>query len=568
MKVKTACFNLVDEPWLPVTLADSFPGRAGRGPLPRVSLREVFEHGDKIVDLRCYAHERIALMRLLICIAQRALNGPKNEEEWKTCRTAMDKIVVKYLDDNKFCFNLFGDGPRFLQAHGSGVPGEMSVFRLTLIDKEGTTLFDAHVQPGNDMEADDLAVALVTYQSFAAGGKVGGSEPSPAGKKTKSGKLKSEPQSGETALCRDGGALHAFILGADLSETIHWNLICRSQTVAPMMWDVSAKPVWEYSKTALADFPEASIKTNYLGRLAPLARAVWLGDDRKNAESANGLRYGVFADSKDMTTKKLKPGTGIREVTASVQPGQKAKDKDRLVSASAGSGVPKAAWRELHSIAILKRSGNRGGPVALEHLRSMPVQEAVLWCGALIGGGKNRPAAVGDVIESTFRLPVTFLEDANAVLMDDPRERPGPNQTYRQGVQLAETWARRLQDAVRTYHAKLADAERGKPAKNQAALRYWTALEQRAEPVLLRDVALHSDRYWRNDGNWMAKSPWGREVWKAAHDAYEFACPHRTPRQLRAYAGGLAVLRREERVRTTAADEAVDETDSTEGGKQ
>jgi len=564
VKMKTACFNLVDEPWLPVTLADSFPGGTDRGPLPRVSLREVFEHGGKIVDLRCYAHERIALMRLLICIAQRALNGPKNEEGWKACRTVMGKHAVKYLDDKKACFNLFGDGPRFLQAHGTGDPGEMSVFRLTLIDKDGTTLFDAHVQPGSDMRADDLAVALVTYQSFAASGKVGGSGPSPTGRKTKGGTLRTEPQSGEAALCRDGGALHAFILGADLSETIHWNLICRSQIVPPMTWDVSAKPVWEYLKTALADLPESRIKTNYLGRLAPLARAVWLGDDLKDAESANGLRYGVFADSRDIKMQKLKPGTGIRDLTASVQPGRKEKDKDRLVSASAGGGVPKAVWRELHSIAILKRSGNRGGPVALAHLRTMPVQEAVLWCGALVGP----KAKVGDVIESMFRLPVAFLQDADAVLVDDPRKRPGPNQTYRQGVQLADTWEGHLQDAVKTYHARLADTKRGKSARNQAVLRYWTALEQRAELVLLHDVALHSDRYWSNEGNWMARSPWGREVWKAAHDAYEFACPHGTPRQLWAYAVGLAVLRREERVKTAAEDEAADETELTEGGER
>ncbi len=48
--MKTACFNLVDERWLPVTLADDFPGRDAYGALPRVSLREVFEHGDKIVE--------------------------------------------------------------------------------------------------------------------------------------------------------------------------------------------------------------------------------------------------------------------------------------------------------------------------------------------------------------------------------------------------------------------------------------------------------------------------------------------------------------------------------------
>ena len=573
-KAKTACFNLVNEPWLPVTLAENFPDGKSREPLPRVSLREAFEHGEKIVDLRCYPHERIALMRLLICIAQRALNGPENEDDWKSCGKRLASEGVGYLDKHMDCFNLFGEGPRFLQAHGSGKPGEMAVFRLALVDKDSSVLFDAHVQPGATLEPADLAIALVTFQSFAAGGKSGGSEPSPAGRKTKAGKVKDEPQSGEAALCRDGGALHALLLGANLSETIHWNLLSRSQIAPPVTCQKTAMPVWEYKKCNLGDLPESDIKTSHLGRLAPLGRAVWLREDQKSAEIANGLRYGVFADSKDKKTNKIKPGTGIREPTASIEPGKREADKSKLVSASAGDGVPKAAWRELHSIAVLRHSAKRGGPVALEHLGTLKTQEAVLWCGALIGGGKGRVAAVGDVIESVFRLPVQFLEDAEAALEDDPLKQPGPNQTYRRGVALADEWALRLRGAVFAYHLRLADdlskkqnSERRGKVLNQAAMRYWTALEQLAEPVLLHDVAVHSDRYWSNDRNWITKSPWAREVWKAAHDAYEFSCPHGTPRQLRAYANGLAVLRRDDRPKSAAPDEA-DETHSNDGGEE
>jgi CRISPR system Cascade subunit CasA len=366
------------------------------------------------------------------------------------------------------------------------------------------------------------------------------------GRKTKAGKIKDEPQSGEAALCREGGALHALISGANLSETVHWNLLCRSQIAPPMTWHRGAMPVWEYRKVNLGDLPESDIKTSYLGRLAPLVRAVWLREDHKSAEIANGLRYGVFGDSKDPKTKKIKPGTGVRELTASIGPGMREADKPRLVSGSAGGGVPKAAWRELHSIAVLRLSAKRGGPPALEHLSTLETQNAVLWCGALVGD----QAKVGDVIESVFRLPLHFLEDADAALEDDPRKRPRPNQTYRRGVGFADDWAWKLQRAVHVYHQRLNDdfsrkqnSDRGKKVKNQAAMRFWTTLEQHAERVLLYDVALHSDRYWSNNAHWMARSPWGREVWKAAHDAYDLTCPHSTPRQLRAYVAGLAALR-------------------------
>ncbi len=565
--MKTACFNLVDEPWLPVTLGKNFPDATKRRPLPRVSLREAFEYGDRIVDLRCYPHERIALMRLLICVAQRALDGPEDENDWQHCRTRLASEAVAYLNNHKGCFNLLGDEPRFLQSHGNGKPGDMTVFRLVFIDKDTPVLFDGHVQPDAKLEIPELAVSLVTYQSFAAGGKTGGSEPSLAGRKTKSGKLKNEPQSGEAALCREGGALHALICGANLNETIHRNLLCRSQISLPMTWHRTAMPIWEYKKSQLGDLPGSDIKTSYLGRLAPLSRAVWLREDLKFAEIANGLRYGVFADSKDQKTKRIKPGTGIREPTASIQPDRRDPAKSKLVSASAGDGVPKATWRELHSIAVLRHSAKRGGPIALEHLNTMDVQETVLWCGALVGD----QAKVGDVIESMFRLPKEFLEDADAVLVDDdPRKQPGPNRAYRQGVGFAERWAGKLQWAVQVYHASLKDnfrqnVDRGKKVKNQSAMRYWTTLEQQAGRVLLHGVALNSGKYWSSAGDWIGRSPWGDEVRKAAHDAYDVACPHSTPRQLRAYAAGLAALRGEKQTGSTGE---VNETDdSTEGGE-
>lgn len=565
-RMKTECFNLVNEPWLPVTLADNFPDVKNHEPLPRVSLREAFEDGDKIVDLRCYPHERIALMRLLICIAQRALNGPGDKEDWKKCQTRLASETVAYLEKHRDCFNLFGDGPRFLQAHGTGKPGSMTVFRLALTDKDTPALFDAHIQPGATLQKEELAVALVTFQSFAAGGKSGGSEPSPAERKTKAGKIKDEPQSGEAALCRDGGALHGLILGVNLSETIHSNLLCRDQIVYPVTWNKSSMPIWEYKQTNLGGLLESKIKTDYLGRLVPLVRAVWLLEDLRSAEIANGLRYGVFADSKNQKTKNIKPGTGIREPTASIGPDNRDQAKSRLVSASAGDGVPKAVWRELHSIAVLRRSAKRGGPIALEHLSMAETQETVLWCGALVGD----QAKVGDVIESVFRLPKQFLEDADAALVDDLRKQPGPNQTYRQGVGFADHWVGKLQWAVQVYHENLKDsfkgnADRGKKVKNQAAMRFWTTLEQQAERVLLHDVAVNSVKYWSADNNWMSKSPWGREVWKAAHDAYDFACPHSTPRQLRAYAAGLAVLRGDNRKKAAPGHEPDDNNDSTEG---
>jgi hypothetical protein len=98
-------------------------------------------------------------------------------------------------------------------------------------------------------------------------------------------------------------------------------------------------------------------------------------------------------------------------------------------------------------------------------------------------------------------------------------------------------------------------------------MRYWTALEQAAEPVLLYDLALHSENYFSHAWDWIGRSPWGSEVKKAAADAYNFACPHGAPRQLRAYAAGLAELAPEKRRISRSGDEAAGD-DSTEGGEE
>jgi len=70
--------NLSTEAWIPVVWNNGQPGT--------VSLCEAFERGAEIRDLAVRPHERIALMRLLICIAQAALDGPADYDDWKDCR--------------------------------------------------------------------------------------------------------------------------------------------------------------------------------------------------------------------------------------------------------------------------------------------------------------------------------------------------------------------------------------------------------------------------------------------------------------------------------------------------
>jgi len=72
--------NLATDAWIPIVWRDGNPGT--------VSLREAFVRGGEIRDLVVRAHERIALMRLLICVAQAALDGPADDEIGERARYA------------------------------------------------------------------------------------------------------------------------------------------------------------------------------------------------------------------------------------------------------------------------------------------------------------------------------------------------------------------------------------------------------------------------------------------------------------------------------------------------
>ena len=99
--------NLTTEPWIPANWQDGTPAT--------VTLREAFERGSEIQDLGVRPHERIALMRLLICVAQAALDGPAELDEWESCRPQIGPAAVDYLDRWQSAFELYGKDQRFLQ---------------------------------------------------------------------------------------------------------------------------------------------------------------------------------------------------------------------------------------------------------------------------------------------------------------------------------------------------------------------------------------------------------------------------------------------------------------------
>ena len=497
--------NLTTDAWIPIVWRNGAPAT--------VSLRGASERGHEIQDIAVRPHERIALMRLLICISQAALDGPVDYEAWATCGPSIAPASLDYLTCWCNAFELFGDAQRFAQVPklkkaGNGTDGEesneSSKLDLALATGNAATLFDNAGGSARNFIPRELALMLTTFQCFSPGGRIGFAQ---WGGKDTSGK-----GAAEHAPCVAGSMLHALLRGDSLLATTHKNLMNKEQAESffgPGRW---GRPSWEAMPRGLEDGEAIrNATTTYLGRLVPLSRAIHLADDGQSLILANGLEYPSFSDG------WREPSSTVVTRTFKGQPAR----------AVLPTSVEKAVWRELHALLVTSVGQNPGGPAALQNVTQD--QEAFdLW----VGGLAARQAKLVDTNESVFHVP--------AAMLNTTRQR-----VYEAGVQLANRNELRLRRAVSVYHRKLGDDLDRPEAKNlrqqiqnNATTRFWTDTEL-AVPHLLENASapgtLGSNNEWH-------KTAWGRTIWSAARAAYEDACPHQTPRQMQAYALGLKTL--------------------------
>jgi CRISPR system Cascade subunit CasA len=82
--------NVAFDQWIPVVRTNGQPDLA--------SLSAVLSEGEKFADLAVRPHERVALMRLFICVAHAALNGPKDYNEWCDVPKRLPEASLSYLN--------------------------------------------------------------------------------------------------------------------------------------------------------------------------------------------------------------------------------------------------------------------------------------------------------------------------------------------------------------------------------------------------------------------------------------------------------------------------------------
>lgn len=473
--------NLTLEPWIPALRAD------GRRDL--FSLQDLFAQAHELRDLAAKPHERVALMRLLICITQAALDGPADHAAWETCQPLIQPRVRDYLTQWKSAFELFGEGHRFLQLPNLK-PGKESddgnaitKLDLALATGNNPTLFDNLAGEVRALRAARLACSLLTFQCFSPGGRIGVAK--------WNGNDTPGKGSSNHAPCTPSSMVHTLLLGDSLLTSIHHNLLTKETVTDFYGPDAWGRPSWEVPCAHVADkAAQTNATLTYLGRLVPLARAIRLHDGGRALILANGLDYPIFP--------------AFREPTATI-----IKRKDELAVLPASTA--RSLWRQLSAISVQRRAATdaASGPLALNHV-SNPT-DTTLWVGALV----TDKAKIEDVVESTYTLPAAmFTEFGRAA--------------YQHGVAHAEQLEALLIQAIKAYAAVL---KIGAPAYDRARQQFWTRVEQHI--AALFELARHPDRAAD-----LPNSDWGRAVADAARAAYEQSCPRQTPRQIEAYALG------------------------------
>ena len=473
--------NLTHDPWMPVIAAD------GRQRL--VSLQEAFASAHEIRDLSVKPHEKIALLRLLICITQVALDGPKNSDAWQSSREGIQTAVKNYLEKWQSAFEMFGEGPRFLQVPGlkaakeEGEGNPATKLDLTLASGNNASLFDNAAGNPRAVDAGRLALTLLAFQCFSPGGRIGVAKWNGADTAGKG--------SSNHAPCTPSSMLHTFLHGPSLLDTIHLNLLNKEEAsdLGTKGW---GRPVWELPVTKAGDKEAIANATgSYLGRLVPLSRAIRLDAEGRQMILANGLDYPLVPVFREPAATMVQRDDG---------------------PAVLGMTLGRSIWRQLSSITVKRRATSDpvAGPLALRNFDGS--ESCTLWIGALA----TDKAKIEDVVEAAYDVPAGMFRDAGRKL-------------YEEGVAFAGLWQEAVSKSVKAYAGTM---KLDPGPYDRARHHFWTMIEQYV-PILLK----LADK--PEEAGDLKVSEWGKRAKEAAHAAFEFACPHQTPRQIQAYAIGL-----------------------------
>ena len=525
--------NVAFDPWIPVVTT--------AGERKPVSLCTVLTEGDSFADLAVRPHERVSLMRLFLCVAHAALNGPKDYPEWCDVPKSLPEAAKKYLTDWKDSFELFHETKPWLQvAELNLLPSEkaddsddekgwslLSKLCFTRASGNNSTLFD-HTSNGgipSEYSTEEIALNILTFQNFfVAGGK--------ASSKLWGKVEMKNPPNPKGGPCSGKSILFTFLRDKNLFESIHLNLNTY-EDLKLLYGDLSnwlGKPIWEMPiKSPSENEAIVNATQTHIGRLVPQTRILRINEDRKRVLLGAGFLYPKFQDDNNTFPPDLFATTVLRN------------GGRKLLSARPGIAI----WRELHSLVVCRKSGlstNRG-PLCLLNIPETNGCDIIT--NAMMTNPKQAAELV-DIVESVFRVPSRLRVHEGTV-------------AYKKEVETAEVMGNRLGWAVEEYRKEIDGywekrLERAKQDKwalkaklhTLANIHYWTTVEKNLPHLMAHIEAIGTDDAIPT------RDAWRKMLFSTACEAYRLICGRVTPRQMRAFTKGWQKL-------TKKQDEAVDD---------
>lgn len=506
--------NVAFDPWIPVVTVSGEP--------LLVSLAAIFTQGDKFADLSVRPHQRVSLMRLLLCVAHAALDGPKDYDEWLDLPRQLPDAAQAYLTVWRDSFELFHPTKPWLQAAdvskksneassseplGDWTP--VSKLNFSFASGNNSTLFDHHgAEKDRKIHLAGTILSMLTFQCFSTGGLI--SQVFWHGKQT--------AKSAKDAPCIPSSMIHALLRDTNVLKSVWMNL--------PTYEDIKffypdkdvGTPVWEKFPKSFSDVTSIdNATTSYLGRLVPVSRLIRLHPSRKLMLLGSGLPYPSFAGgfSPEPSATVLVKKNGKKEIQA-------------LLSFNPS----KEFWRELSAMIVKRKAGQPGGPVALNALQEGEACDLVVSALAREPGRET----ILEVTESVFHISSNLSRKYGAT-------------AYEEEVNRAEFQSYRLGRAIEAYRYEVDggwDARLKRAGRNKNELRrklhstatrfYWTAVEQSLSFLWAHIDALNSDNAIPT------RDVWRKMLFSSAQEAYRIACGQETPRQVRAFALGWKEL--------------------------